>query len=70
MSVARFDSLAEYMKAERVTDEALARRLNVSRVYVNRLRRRLRKPSLELATKLEALTGIPASVFARAGTAP
>jgi transcriptional regulator with XRE-family HTH domain len=66
MAASNFESLAEYMAAEKVSDEALARRLEVSRPHVTRLRLRKKRPSLQLATKLEQITGIPASKFAEA----
>lgn len=66
MSVARFESLADYMSAEKLSDDALAQILNISRVHVNRLRLGRRRPSLALAIRLEEITGIPASKFAEA----
>lgn len=64
MSEPRFRSLAEYMRAEKVSDEALAERLGVSRPHVTRLRLGKRRPSLALAVQLQGITGIPADRFA------
>ena len=64
MGASAFESLADYMREMKVSDETLAARLKVSRPYVTRLRQRKRRPSLELAIRLEKMTGIPAAKFA------
>lgn len=51
------------MTERAVKDEALAPKLNVSRVHVSRLRRRICRPSLETAKRLEEITKIPAADF-------
>jgi transcriptional regulator with XRE-family HTH domain len=54
-------TLAQWMIAEKVKDAALSEKLGVSRVQVLRLRRRLCRPSLATALKLEEITSIPAA---------
>jgi len=58
-------TLAEWMKAHRVRDAALANKLGgvMSRSQVNRIRRGECRPSVENARALEAITGIPAAKF-------
>lgn len=53
-------TLAKWMTDNEVKDEALSRDLGVSRVQVLRLRRRICRPSLKTARKLEEITGISA----------
>jgi transcriptional regulator with XRE-family HTH domain len=53
-------TLESWMKDTGTKDEALSLRLGVSRVQVLRLRRRLCRPSVETARKLEQITEIPA----------
>lgn len=55
--------LAQWMSASGLTDEAVSRKVGVSRVQVLRLRQGINRPSPETAMKLEALTGIPAARF-------
>lgn len=52
--------LAHWMADNRETDQTLAPKIGTSRVHVSRLRRKIHRPSPELAMKLEAVTGIPA----------
>lgn len=54
-------TLAHWMKTADVKDEALSQQLGISRVQVLRLRRRLCRPSLKTARKLEEITNIPAA---------
>ena len=51
------------MSASGLTDQAVSRKVGVSRVQVLRLRQGINRPSPETAMKLEALTGIPAARF-------
>lgn len=55
--------LAQWMTDNRETDQSLAPKIGVSRVHVSRLRRRVHKPSPELAVRIEQVTGIPAWEF-------
>jgi len=57
-------NLSDRMKDLGLTDDALARAIDVSRPYVTRLRNGTRKPSIEVAAKIERLTGLPARSFA------
>lgn len=50
-------TLADYMTRNRLTDDALAAALNVSRATVSRLRRGRMVPSFELAARIHAVTG-------------
>lgn len=52
--------LDQYMKEHGLSTAELARRLNVSQPYIWRIRSGDRRPSPELAQKMEAVTGIPA----------
>jgi predicted transcriptional regulator len=54
-------TLAKWMEDSGTKDGALSKRLGVSRVQVLRLRRRLCRPSVETALKLEEITQIPAA---------
>lgn len=53
-------ALANWMSDHRETDETLASKVEVSRVQISRIRRKLSRPSLALAEKLERETGITA----------
>jgi transcriptional regulator with XRE-family HTH domain len=53
------------MDARSETDEALAAKVGVSRVQINRIRRNLSRPSPKLAERLESVTGVPAWDFLR-----
>jgi len=59
-------ALDEHMKAKGLTNQALAELLGVDASYVSRLRGGRRRPSIQVAAKLEELTGIPAKAFAGA----
>lgn len=54
------NDLEAWMTGAGESDETLAGKLGVSRVQVSRIRRRICNPSPAIATKLEALTAIPA----------
>ncbi len=53
--------LDTWMIDKGVGNKHLAEMLQISRVQVSRLRRRLYRPSVETALKLEEITGIPAA---------
>lgn len=56
--------LQEWMEAQKLTDAALAERVDgLSRSQVSRIRRRKSIPSPQTAKKLEQATGIPAETF-------
>jgi transcriptional regulator with XRE-family HTH domain len=57
--------LEEFMRRTNMTDTEMAGKLGVSQPYVGRLRSGERRPSLNLAVRLEAVTAIPAAEFAR-----
>jgi transcriptional regulator with XRE-family HTH domain len=57
-------SLAQAMKDRGLTDETLAAKVGVSRVFITRIRNGKRKPSINVAAKLEEHTGILAATFA------
>lgn len=50
-------TLEEYMKLEGLTETAIADRVGVSQPHIGRIRKRQRRPSPELALKIESLTG-------------
>lgn len=53
--------LDRYMRENAVADSDLARLIKVTQPYIGRLRRGERRPSPEVAKRLEAHTGIPAA---------
>lgn len=55
--------LEAWMTREGETDESLSPKVGLSRVQISRLRRRVYRPSVETARKLETITGIPAAEF-------
>ena len=57
----KYASLSEYLKRTGTTHGALAKRLGVSRPYVTLISKGERQPSLELALRIAAETGIPAA---------
>lgn len=59
-------TLDEFMRAQGITDQALSEQIGVSRPHVTRIRNGKRRPSIDVAAKLEAATGIPAASFAEA----
>jgi transcriptional regulator with XRE-family HTH domain len=58
-------TLQEWMKAEKLSDSAVAERIGVSRVSVLRYRLGQSRPEPDTAEKLEQLTGIPWHEFIR-----
>lgn len=55
--------LDQYMKLTGITETALAERVGVSQPHIGRIRKGERRPSPELAKRLEAVTNIPADKF-------
>lgn len=49
-------TLESFMKREQMSDADLAARIGKDRTLVNRLRRGLVKPTLEVASQIEAIT--------------
>ena len=49
--------LSDYMVRENLSDEAMARKLKVSRVTVSRIRRRVVRPDWETIKRLKAASG-------------
>lgn len=56
-------SLAEYVARTGIKHAALAKKLGVSRSYVTLLIAGQRQPSLTLALRIEAKTGVPATAL-------
>jgi transcriptional regulator with XRE-family HTH domain len=59
--------LAAYLREERISQTALAAHLDISNGHMSDLLSRRSTPSLQLAVRIENLTGIPARDFAEAG---
>jgi len=57
----RYRTLADYFEQTGTSQIALARKLKVSKSYISLLASGERQPSLSLALRIEALTGVPAS---------
>lgn len=55
--------LDTWMTSAGETNESLALKVGLSRVQISRLRRRIYRPSVETARKLEEITNIPAAEF-------
>jgi transcriptional regulator with XRE-family HTH domain len=53
------ESLKEYLEHNDMAEKDLAKKLGVSISYVSMLKRGERRPSPELAKKIERVTGIP-----------
>jgi plasmid maintenance system antidote protein VapI len=69
MARKKVTSLQEWMKVEQRKDADLAPVLEISRVQVSRLRRKVNGASRKTALKLEQLTGIPWHNFIGPGAA-
>lgn len=54
-----YENLKEYMENTKTTEKELSEKLGISVSYVNLIKNGERRPSPELAEKIEALTGIP-----------
>lgn len=52
-------TISEYLKLTNTTGKQLADRLGISDSYMSMLRLGKRRPSPQLAQKIEAITGIP-----------
>ena len=57
----KFRTLAKYL--ETTTQDALAKKLGVSRSYISFLASGKRQPGLKLALRIEAVTGVPAEAL-------
>ena len=54
-----YKTVREYLKQNRVKGKDLAARLGISTSHMSMIKRGERRPSPELARKIEAATGIP-----------
>jgi len=57
--------LLSFLKRTKTSQAAFAVRLCVSRVYVTQIVNARRQPSLNVAARIETLTGIPSRDFAK-----
>lgn len=55
----------QFLKRTQTSQSAFAVRLQVSRVYVTQIVNARRQPSLDVAARIEKLTGIPSRDFAQ-----
>lgn len=55
----RYKNLRQYLEAGKMSEKELSTCLGISIAYVNLLKRGERRPSPDLAQKIEKLTGIP-----------
>lgn len=55
--------LAQWLKISGVTGADLAKRVGVSRPFISRISKGKRQPSLAIAAKLSAETGLPLDKF-------
>jgi transcriptional regulator with XRE-family HTH domain len=53
------ENLKEYLENSGVSEKELAEKLDISLSYINMLKNGDRRPSPQLAEKIEAITGIP-----------
>jgi transcriptional regulator with XRE-family HTH domain len=53
------ESLKEYLEHRRIPDKEFAKKLGISIPYVSMLKRGQRRPGVDLARKIERITGIP-----------
>jgi transcriptional regulator with XRE-family HTH domain len=59
----KYRNLAEYLEQTGQTQQALADKLHVNESYISLLASRRRQPSLRLALRIHALTGVPVSAL-------
>lgn len=57
----KYRTLAAYFEKTKKSKRSLARRLNVSDSYVSLIAAGKRQPSLKMAFRIEAMTGVPAA---------
>ena len=50
-------TLDEYLRSQEINMKNMAKQLDVAYVYLSEIRRKIRRPSLELANKIELMTG-------------
>jgi transcriptional regulator with XRE-family HTH domain len=55
----KYQSIQEYLEQTGKTEKELADLIGVSQAFVNMMKRGEKRPSPELAQKIEAATGIP-----------
>lgn len=53
------ESIEEYLTQNKMSEAELAEKIGVTQAYVNMMKKGERRPSPELAQKIEAVTGIP-----------
>jgi transcriptional regulator with XRE-family HTH domain len=53
------NSLTKYLEATEIPDKDFAKMVGISNAYVSLLKRGHRRPSVKLARRIHALTGIP-----------
>lgn len=63
----RYRTLADYFEQTGESQIALARKLRVSKSYISMLAKGERQPSLSLALRIEAMTGVPAASMVSSG---
>lgn len=63
-------ALQTWVDAAKLTDEALAAKVGVSRVQITRIRNGVCRPSVKTAQKLAEVTGVPAANFILPDLAP
>lgn len=63
-------TLDEYMRDAGLTETALAKQVEVSQSTIWRIRNRKRRPKVEIAKRIEKVTGIPAADLVLADIAP
>lgn len=56
-----FMTLDEHMREKGLSDAALAAKVGVSQPVIWRIRNRKRRPKVEVAKRIEEVTGIPAA---------
>ena len=59
----KYRSLADYLEQTEQTQRALADKLGVNESYISLIASRQRQPSLRLALRIEAMTGVPVSAL-------
>jgi transcriptional regulator with XRE-family HTH domain len=55
----KYGSIREYLKKTGTTEKEFAEKIGVSQPFVNLIKRGERRPTPEIAQKIEEITGIP-----------
>lgn len=55
----RYRTLADYFEQTRATHESLADELGLTRPYISMIASGARQPSLNVALRIQSLTGVP-----------